>query len=143
MRDLLARLSEVRARVHEGGGPEAASRHRARGKLTARERIGRLVDPGTPILEIGLFAAHGMKPNSTDTPTSVFLPEALYRRQFERAALAEGDVFGDTVECPRHGSAFDLRTGAALSLPATHPVPAYPAEVEGNDVFVDLGEEDR
>jgi len=57
------------------------------------------------------------------------------------ASLAEGEVYGDTVECPRHGSAFDLRTGAALSLPATCPVAAYPAEVVGGDVFVDTGEE--
>ena len=57
------------------------------------------------------------------------------------ASLAEGDVYGDTVECPRHGSVFDLRTGAALSLPATCPARTYPAEVMGGDVFVDLGEE--
>jgi 3-phenylpropionate/trans-cinnamate dioxygenase ferredoxin subunit len=79
---------------------------------------------------------------------------ALFRRGTEvfalgdrcshaEASLAEGDVYGDTVECPRHGATFDLRTGAALSLPATHPVPVYPAEVEGNEVFVDLAEEGR
>ena len=79
---------------------------------------------------------------------------ALFRRGTEvfalgdrcshaEASLAEGDVYGDTVECPRHGAAFDLRTGAALSLPATHPVPVYPAEVAGNEVFVDLAEEGR
>ena len=77
---------------------------------------------------------------------------ALFRRGSEvfalddrcshaEASLAEGEVFGDTVECPRHGAVFDLRTGAALSLPATCPVPAYPAEVVGGDVFVDTGEE--
>jgi len=52
------------------------------------------------------------------------------------ASLAEGDVFNGTVECPRHGAAFDLRTGEALSLPATHGVPVYRAEVEGDDVYV-------
>lgn len=59
------------------------------------------------------------------------------------ASLAEGEVFGDTVECPRHGATFDLRTGAALSLPAAHPVPVYRTEVEGGAVFVHLpaGEE--
>ena len=41
------------------GGPEAARvRHAERGKLAARERIARLLDPGSPWLEIGLFAAH-------------------------------------------------------------------------------------
>ncbi|MFH1329979.1 MAG: non-heme iron oxygenase ferredoxin subunit [Actinomycetota bacterium] len=59
------------------------------------------------------------------------------------ASLAGGEVLGDTVECPRHGASFDLRTGAVLSLPATHPVPAYRAEVENGEVFVHLppGEE--
>jgi len=52
------------------------------------------------------------------------------------ASLAEGEVFDGTVECPRHGAAFDLRTGEALSLPATHGVPVYRAGVEGDDVYV-------
>jgi 3-phenylpropionate/trans-cinnamate dioxygenase ferredoxin subunit len=40
------------------------------------------------------------------------------------------------VECPRHGSEFDLRTGAALTLPATRPAPVYRTEVAGGEVFV-------
>ena len=59
------------------------------------------------------------------------------------ASLAEGEVIGDTVECPRHGAVFDLRTGAAISFPATRPVAAYRVEVESNEVFVDLEEEGR
>ena len=58
------------------------------------------------------------------------------------ASLAEGMVSEGTVECPRHGAAFDLRTGEALSLPATHPVPAYLVEVEGGEVFVHLPAEE-
>jgi 3-phenylpropionate/trans-cinnamate dioxygenase ferredoxin subunit len=52
------------------------------------------------------------------------------------ASLAEGEVFDGAVECPRHGAAFDLRTGEARSLPATHGVPVYRAEAEGGDVYV-------
>ncbi len=52
------------------------------------------------------------------------------------ASLAEGEVFDGAVECPRHGSEFDLRTGRSESLPATRPVPTYTVEVEGTDVFV-------
>ena len=52
------------------------------------------------------------------------------------ASLSEGEVSGGVVECPRHGATFDLRTGEALSLPATHPVPVYRTEVEGSDVYV-------
>ncbi len=42
------------------------------------------------------------------------------------------------IECPRHGSMFDLRTGEACSLPATTPVPKYEVEVAGGDVTVVL-----
>ncbi|RMH46665.1 MAG: methylcrotonoyl-CoA carboxylase [Alphaproteobacteria bacterium] len=43
-----------------GGGEAARARHVSRGKLLPRERVDRLLDPGSPFLEIGLFAAHGM-----------------------------------------------------------------------------------
>jgi len=42
-----------------GGGDKARERHTARGKLLPRERVARLIDPGSPFLEVGLFAAHG------------------------------------------------------------------------------------
>lgn len=54
------------------------------------------------------------------------------------ASLAEGDVFGTDVECPRHGSEFDLTTGEPMSLPATRPVPTYPITIEDGTVFLDL-----
>src|SRR6185503_7928542 len=54
--DLRERLRRVRA----GGGEEAVQRHRSRGKLLARERIERLIDPGTPFLELSPLAANGM-----------------------------------------------------------------------------------
>lgn len=54
------------------------------------------------------------------------------------ASLAEGEVFDGEVECPRHGSTFDLRTGKPDALPATKPVQVYPATVTGGDVFLDL-----
>ena len=43
-----------------GGGAKARERHAARGKLLPRERVDRLLDPGSPFLEIGLFAGHGL-----------------------------------------------------------------------------------
>ncbi len=52
------------------------------------------------------------------------------------ASLAEGEVFDHEVECPRHGSEFDLATGEALSLPATKPVPTYPVSIEGGTVYL-------
>jgi acetyl-CoA carboxylase carboxyltransferase component len=58
-----ARLAELRERIasaQQGGGPEAIRRHREQGKLLARERVDRLLDPGSPFLEIGALAAYGM-----------------------------------------------------------------------------------
>lgn len=54
------------------------------------------------------------------------------------ASLAKGEVYGTDVECPRHGSEFDLRTGAALSLPATQPVPVYEVTIEDGNVYLVL-----
>ena len=60
MRKLVEKLRANMERVAEGGGARYAERHKARGKLLARERIARLVDPGAPFLEIGQFAAWEM-----------------------------------------------------------------------------------
>src|SRR6059036_1589042 len=57
---MAALVAELRARTAEvarGGGEHAIERHRSRGKLLARERIDRLVDPGTAFLELGALAA--------------------------------------------------------------------------------------
>ncbi len=53
----IAKLAANRARLHEGGGQEQIDKQHAAGKLTARERIDGLVDPGS-FQEIGLFAEH-------------------------------------------------------------------------------------
>jgi acetyl-CoA carboxylase carboxyltransferase component len=57
MEHLVAELRERSALVAAGGGEKAVERHRSRGKLTARERIDRLVDPGTAFLELNALAA--------------------------------------------------------------------------------------
>ncbi len=60
------------------------------------------------------------------------------RCSHEDFSLAEGEVLSDEceIECAKHGSTFDLRTGQPCSLPATRPVPVYTVEVEGDDVSV-------
>jgi 3-phenylpropionate/trans-cinnamate dioxygenase ferredoxin subunit len=52
--------------------------------------------------------------------------------------LADGELDESrcTIECPRHGSLFDLRSGRPLTLPAYEPVETYPVEVEGGRVRV-------
>jgi 3-methylcrotonyl-CoA carboxylase beta subunit len=57
--DLAARIAAVK----DGGGERAVARHRERGKLLARERIDRLVDPGSPFLELSPLAAADVYPD--------------------------------------------------------------------------------
>jgi acetyl-CoA carboxylase carboxyltransferase component len=57
MEVLVAELRERTAQVALGGGDASVERHRSRGKLTARERVDRLLDPGSAFLEIGALAA--------------------------------------------------------------------------------------
>jgi len=60
MRSLVADISEKAATVQRGGSDEARERHASRGKLLPRDRLTQLLDPGSPFLEIGQFAAFGM-----------------------------------------------------------------------------------
>lgn len=55
-------------------------------------------------------------------------------------SLSGGEVDVDTLElmCPKHGASFCLRTGDALTLPATRPTPTYAVRREGDDVMVEL-----
>ena len=57
--------------------------------------------------------------------------------------LHEGEVDTDleTIECPKHGSTFDLDTGKPRSLPATQPVPVYNVKVENDEVKVEIADE--
>src|SRR5437867_1512481 len=57
MEELVAELRERSGQVARGGGEAALERHRSRGKLTARERIDRLLDPDTAFLELSALAA--------------------------------------------------------------------------------------
>jgi acetyl-CoA carboxylase carboxyltransferase component len=60
MEALVAELRARTAAVARGGGDAAVERHRKRGKLLARERVDRLLDPGTAFLELGALAAWGL-----------------------------------------------------------------------------------
>src|SRR5579883_3379378 len=60
MQTLVSRLRERLHEAYAGGGPEATARHRSRNKLTARDRIERLVDPGGAFLELSPLAAFEM-----------------------------------------------------------------------------------
>ena len=50
--------------------------------------------------------------------------------------VAEGELRGCVIECPRHGATFDIRTGKVLSAPALVDVPTYAVQVKGNEVQI-------
>ena len=56
--------------------------------------------------------------------------------------LDEGEVDPDfeTIECPKHGSTFDLNTGKPRTLPATTPVRAYNVKIEDDDILIEVNE---
>ena len=56
----------------------------------------------------------------------------------EEIELSDGDLQGYEVECPAHGSRFDIRTGDVSGLPAEEPVTAYRVTVEAGEVFVEM-----
>lgn len=57
--DMVSQVRNEEEKVREGGGAKAIENQHGKGRLTARERISRLVDPGT-FFELGIYAAHGM-----------------------------------------------------------------------------------
>jgi 3-phenylpropionate/trans-cinnamate dioxygenase ferredoxin subunit len=56
----------------------------------------------------------------------------------EYYSLSEGEVWGEQVECPAHGSRFDLRTGKVSGLPATESIKAYEVVVDSENIYVVL-----
>jgi 3-phenylpropionate/trans-cinnamate dioxygenase ferredoxin component len=79
-------------------------------------------------LEIGVFNCNGELLAIED------------RCSHDNGPLAEGEVDADscTVECPRHGSLFDLRTGEPKTLPAYAPVDTFPVRVEDDVVKLEV-----
>jgi 3-phenylpropionate/trans-cinnamate dioxygenase ferredoxin component len=79
-------------------------------------------------LEIGIFNCNGEILAIED------------RCSHDNGTLVEGELDQDkcTVECPRHGSLFDLRTGKPLTLPAYVPVDTFPVTVEEDTIKVEV-----
>jgi 3-phenylpropionate/trans-cinnamate dioxygenase ferredoxin component len=56
----------------------------------------------------------------------------------EEFSLSDGELWGMDVECPHHGSRFNLVTGKVTGLPAVIPATTYPVTVEGAEVYVEI-----
>jgi len=69
-RTLAQSISSKASSARLGGGDDAIAKHHKRNKLTARERIEKLIDPATKFLEVGLFAAYGMYEEYGSAPSA-------------------------------------------------------------------------
>ena len=107
--------------------------------MTTRVELG-------PVAELPEGA--GRRFDAGEHRVAVFrIGEAIYaigdRCSHAEASLAEGELFGLEVECPRHGSEFHLETGEPASLPATKAVPVYEVLVEGDAAVLLITEEEE
>ena len=57
------------------------------------------------------------------------------------ASLSEGDVYDCKVECPLHGAEFDLKSGEAVTLPATKPVTKYKISIEDGYIYLEMNQD--
>ena len=95
-----------------------------------------------PVAKVGELAAGEMKLVETGDRAIVLLnvEGELYALDNEcthaGCDLADGDLEGNILECPCHGSRFNVVTGAVENPPAVEPVPTYPVRIEGDDVLV-------
>src|SRR3984885_15876895 len=70
MVDLLTEIKNEEVRLQEGGGAKATEAQHKKNRLTARERVARLIDPKTEFFELGIFAAWEMYPEYGGAPAA-------------------------------------------------------------------------
>jgi 3-phenylpropionate/trans-cinnamate dioxygenase ferredoxin component len=96
-------------------------------------KVSELADPGKALVEVedrlvALFKVGGQFFALDDVCTH------------DGGPLAEGMLDDHTIACPRHGAKFDIRSGKALTMPATQATAAHEVKVVGDEVFVKLSE---
>lgn len=55
-----------------------------------------------------------------------------------QCALSGGELEGTTIECPCHGSMFDVTDGSVQNPPATEPVSTFPVTLDGDDLLIEI-----
>ncbi|MFM7108664.1 MAG: Rieske 2Fe-2S domain-containing protein [Planctomycetaceae bacterium] len=93
--------------------------------------VAEVPDPGKTLVEVGgemvaLFHVDGAWHAIDDVCTH------------DGGPLADGELRNHTIACPRHGAKFDIRTGAALTMPAIRPTRAHEVKVEDGGVWIRL-----
>ncbi len=97
-------------------------------------QVDEVPDPGKILVEVderlvGLFRVDGTFYAIDDVCTH------------DGGPLVDGELEGFAVACPRHGAKFDVRTGAALTMPATQPTVSHEVKVVDGQVLVKLKED--
>jgi 3-phenylpropionate/trans-cinnamate dioxygenase ferredoxin component len=98
-------------------------------------KVSELADPGKMLVEVGerlvvLIRAAGHYYALDDICTH------------DGGPLSEGplDPAAGTIACPRHGAKFDVKTGAALTMPATKPTKSHEVKIDGDRILVRLSD---
>lgn len=99
-------------------------------------RVGRVVD--VPQGRAEVFDVEERKIAVYRLPDGFFAIDDICTH--DGGPLADGEVEGDQVICPRHGARFSIKTGAALTFPAVTPVESYPVRVEGDELLIGIPE---
>lgn len=100
----------------------------------ARERIGTKSD--IPAGTVRVFEVDGQSLAVANLDGEIYAIDNLCTH--DNGPLGEGRLANGTVECPRHGARFDVKTGAVRALPAVRPVRTYDVEVDGEEVYVEV-----
>ena len=103
----------------------------------SRERVAATSD--VPEGEVYVVECHGQSLALSNLGGEFFAIDNVCTH--DNGPLGEGRLQRERVICPRHGAAFDARTGRVLSLPAIRSVSTYSVSVEGNDIFIECTEE--
>jgi nitrite reductase/ring-hydroxylating ferredoxin subunit len=107
--------------------------------------------PEETLKQVRVCSVKDVEPDSGKSFTVGALPIAVYNTgdkffasqlmcSHAQEELHDGWLEDGKIECPRHGAQFDLKTGEALSLPATEPIEVFEVKTEGDDLFVMLPE---
>jgi len=96
-------------------------------------KVSDLPDPGKMLVEVedrlvALFKVDGQFFALDDVCTH------------DGGPLAEGKLEDHTIACPRHGAKFDIKSGKALTMPATQPTVAHEVKVVGDEVLIKLSD---
>ena len=122
MQDLIDELRQKKEHLKQGGGADRLAKQKGQGKLTARERIEQLMDPGSPVHEVGTFVNHGVEyVNGLRSPGAGVVTVAT--AESARAAVDAGSAEAMTVGLPETVPSSSRANGSTRDTPTAPGVP--------------------